>query len=184
MARCSDMAISMVGTQQYHRCLGSWVVLPTMRAVVGSLHWGRAPLKLPGRDKPGQRSPPDTATRALMGTDSGCSGRVASWWISPTRSLGPSPSPMMPPAHTLMPALRTLCSVSRRSCSHRAGCEWQACTTEWEAHRLVRWHHSEATRMQTAVLKRVQVVLPGGTGGRKSVDSGWSRWTVPIRDPN
>ena len=60
---------------------------------------------------------PATATRALMGTDSGCSGRVASWWMRPTLSLGPSPSPMIPPAHTLMPASRTLCRVSSLSCS-------------------------------------------------------------------
>lgn len=28
------------------------------------------------------------ATRRLMGTDSGCAGSVASWWMSPTRSCG------------------------------------------------------------------------------------------------
>ena len=108
-----------------------FTVLPTMQGVGAFSATSHT-----GQPTSGQRSPPDTATRALMGTDSGCSGRVASWWIRPTRSLGPSPSPMIPPAHTLMPALRTLCSVSRRSCRHRTNLKRRACTAGREANRL------------------------------------------------
>lgn len=69
---------------------------------------------------------PGMATRALTGNDSGASG---SWLISqmrPTRSPSFSPSPMMPPLQTLMPAERTASMVSRRSSNLRVvmTCEW------------------------------------------------------------
>ncbi|CFW44087.1 Uncharacterised protein [Bordetella pertussis] len=38
-----------------------------------------------------------------------------SWATRPARSRRDSPMPTMPPQHTLMPASRTCCSVSRRS---------------------------------------------------------------------
>ena len=58
---------------------------------------------------------PATGTSALIGTDPGCTGRVASAWMKPTRSPRVSPMPMMPPEQTLIPAPRTFSSVSRRS---------------------------------------------------------------------
>mmetsp|Transcript_44889 Transcript_44889/g.94190 ORF Transcript_44889/g.94190 Transcript_44889/m.94190 type:complete len:218 (-) Transcript_44889:815-1468(-) len=61
------------------------------------------------------RGVPSTATRALMGTLSGCSGSVDRTWRRPTRSVSFSPRPRMPPQQTLIPASRTLAIVSKRS---------------------------------------------------------------------
>ncbi len=58
---------------------------------------------------------PSTWTSMLIGTDSGCTGRLASAAIMPTRSSRASPMPTMPPQHTWMPASRTCPSVSSRS---------------------------------------------------------------------
>ena len=58
---------------------------------------------------------PSTCTSMLIGTLSGCTGRLASVAIMPTRSSSPSPMPTMPPQQTLMPAARTSSSVSSRS---------------------------------------------------------------------
>mgnify|MGYP002652767472 CR=1 FL=1 len=53
---------------------------------------------------------------AIGGTQlSGGVGRLASCSSSPARSLTVSPSPTIPPEHTLIPASRTLSRVSRRS---------------------------------------------------------------------
>ena len=51
---------------------------------------------------------PSTGTSALIGTLSGCGSRFASVRSIPQRSSSDSPMPMMPPEHTVMPALRTL----------------------------------------------------------------------------
>lgn len=90
---------------------------------------------------------PGIGTRALTGKDSGASGSLAmlvsegarthaiggTYWlisqINPTRSPSSSPSPMIPPLHTLIPASRTAARVSILSsyfrvvmtCSGRAG---------------------------------------------------------------
>ena len=58
---------------------------------------------------------PSTCTSMLIGTLSGCTGRLASVAIMPARSSAPSPMPTMPPQQTLMPASRTAPSVSSRS---------------------------------------------------------------------
>ena len=58
---------------------------------------------------------PSTCTSMLIGTLSGCAGRLASVAIMPTRSSSPSPMPTMPPQQTWMPASRTWSSVSSRS---------------------------------------------------------------------
>lgn len=58
---------------------------------------------------------PFTATSAFTGTLSGCSGSVASVCSRPILSTSSSPSPMIPPLHTLMPASRTADKVSNRS---------------------------------------------------------------------
>ena len=59
---------------------------------------------------------PGTATRALMGTDSGWPPlRVAMVWRRPTRSVSFSPRPRMPPVQTEMPAAWTFSIVARRS---------------------------------------------------------------------
>lgn len=47
------------------------------------------------------RGVPLTARSAFMGTLSGCSGRVAKVCSSPTRSSSASPSPIIPPVHTV-----------------------------------------------------------------------------------
>src|SRR3569623_596852 len=62
---------------------------------------------------------PLTGTSALTGTLSGGTGRLASAWMKPTRSARVSPMPTMPPQHTLMPAARTLSSVSMRFSNDR-----------------------------------------------------------------
>lgn len=58
---------------------------------------------------------PATATSALMGTDSGCSGWLARVSSIPHRSSTDSPMPRMPPEQTLMPAARTCRNVRSRS---------------------------------------------------------------------
>jgi hypothetical protein len=58
---------------------------------------------------------PSTLTKALMGTLSGCSGKVAKTCNKPTRSISFSPKPKMPPQQTLNPASRTWAKVSSRS---------------------------------------------------------------------
>ncbi len=55
---------------------------------------------------------PLTFTNMLIGTLSGGVGRLASCSSSPARSFTLSPSPTMPPEQTLIPASRTLSSVS------------------------------------------------------------------------
>lgn len=64
------------------------------------------------------------APRALMGTDSGCSGSVASVWRRPMRSACCSPRPRMPPEQTEMPASRTLAMVCSRSSYVRVVITW------------------------------------------------------------
>ena len=54
---------------------------------------------------------PLTGTSALMGTDSGCSGRLARTRRREARSRSSSPRPRMPPQHTEMPASRTAAIV-------------------------------------------------------------------------
>ena len=56
-----------------------------------------------------------TRTRAFTGTLSGCGSSCASSSSMPQRSLMLSPMPMMPPEHTVMPALRTFFNVFKRS---------------------------------------------------------------------
>ena len=51
---------------------------------------------------------PSTCTSMLIGTLSGWLGSVASAWIMPILSSGPSPMPTMPPQQTLMPAIADL----------------------------------------------------------------------------
>jgi hypothetical protein len=66
----------------------------------------------------GSRSPsgvPDIGASALTGTLSGCGSRLASVASIAQRSSIDSPIPMMPPEQTVMPALRTVASVWRRS---------------------------------------------------------------------
>ena len=58
---------------------------------------------------------PSIGTSALIGTDSGCSGMVLSWWRRPMRSSMLSPMPRMPPQHTEIPAARTFLIVCSRS---------------------------------------------------------------------
>ncbi|MCY1541772.1 hypothetical protein D9M68_774740 [compost metagenome] len=50
---------------------------------------------------------PCTLTSMLIGTDSGCSGRFASWISRPARSSTDSPMPRMPPEQIFIPASRT-----------------------------------------------------------------------------
>jgi len=57
---------------------------------------------------------PGTRTSALIGTLSGWGSSFASSTSMAQRSSTPSPMPMMPPVHTVMPAARTFFSVSSR----------------------------------------------------------------------
>ena len=58
---------------------------------------------------------PAIGTSALIGTEPGCSGNVASATSNPMRSDRVSPRPIMPPQQTPMPAARTRASVASRS---------------------------------------------------------------------
>ena len=61
------------------------------------------------------RGVPFTGTNALIGTESGCLGSVERVWSILMRSSLVSPSPMMPPLHTVILAFRTFSRVLRRS---------------------------------------------------------------------
>ncbi|MNL42346.1 hypothetical protein D3C87_1647970 [compost metagenome] len=50
---------------------------------------------------------PATFTSMLIGTDSGCSGRLASWISRLARSSSDSPMPRMPPEQIFIPDSRT-----------------------------------------------------------------------------
>ena len=65
------------------------------------------------------RGVPSTWTSRLIGTDSGCTGRLARVTSRPARSFKSSPMPTMPPQQTFMPASRTASSVSSRSWNSR-----------------------------------------------------------------
>ena len=58
---------------------------------------------------------PATCTSRLIGTESGCAGRLASASSSPARCARVSPMPTMPPQQVFSPASRTCSSVSSRS---------------------------------------------------------------------
>ena len=58
---------------------------------------------------------PSTWTRRLIGTESGCAGRLARVCSRPARCSRDSPMPTMPPQQVFMPASRTCDRVSRRS---------------------------------------------------------------------
>lgn len=51
---------------------------------------------------------PSTGTKALIGTLSGCGRNSDKVWSSLIRSVSLSPSPMMPPLQTLIPASETV----------------------------------------------------------------------------
>ena len=58
---------------------------------------------------------PATCTSRLIGTEPGCSGRLARVCSRPARCARDSPMPTMPPQQVFIPASRTWPSVSRRS---------------------------------------------------------------------
>ena len=63
----------------------------------------------------GQMGVPATLTNILIGTESGCLGKLAKPINKPARSFCSSPMPTMPPEQTFIPDFRTLERVSNRS---------------------------------------------------------------------